>query len=29
MIHRAWKWVMRFDLSDKDWALLGPLFPKS
>jgi len=27
MIHRARKWVMRFDLSDKDWALLEPLFP--
>ena len=23
MIHRAWRWVMRFDLSDEDWALLG------
>src|ERR1039458_4589926 len=29
MIHRAWRWVMRFDLSDEDWALLEPLLPKS
>jgi len=25
MIHRAQRWVMRFDLSDEDWALLEPL----
>src|ERR1035437_2455948 len=29
MIHRAWRWIMRFDLSDEDWALLEPLLPKS
>src|ERR1035437_7832497 len=29
MIHRAWRWVMRFDLSDEDWALLEPLLRKS
>ena len=29
MIHRAQRWVMRFDLSDEDWALLEPLLPKS
>src|ERR1700704_342941 len=29
MIHRAWRWVMRFDLSDDEWALLEPLMPKS
>src|ERR1019366_777723 len=29
MIHRAWRCVMRFDLSDEDWALLEPLLPKS
>src|ERR1700675_256924 len=29
MIHRARRWVMRFDLSDEDWALLEPLLPKS
>src|SRR5476649_2134910 len=29
MIHRAWRWVMRFDLSDEDWALLEPLMPAS
>src|ERR1022692_187818 len=29
MIHRARRWIMRFDLSDEDWALLEPLLPKS
>src|SRR4249920_3046962 len=29
MIHRARRWVMRFDLSDDEWALLEPLMPKS
>src|SRR5450631_1111968 len=29
MIHRARRWVMRFDLSDEDWAVLEPLLPKS
>src|SRR5476651_659722 len=29
MIHRARRWVMRFDLSDEDWTLLEPLLPKS
>ena len=29
MIYRARRWVMRFDLSDEDWALLEPLLPKS
>src|SRR5665811_693499 len=29
MIHRARRWVMRFDLSDEDWAHLEPLLPKS
>jgi transposase len=29
MIHRARRWVMRFHLSDEDWALLEPLLPKS
>ena len=29
MIHRARRWVIRFDLSDEDWALLEPLLPKS
>src|SRR3972149_8920279 len=29
MIHRARRWVMRFDLSDEEWALLEPLLPKS
>ena len=29
MIHRARRWVIRFDLSDEDWALLVPLLPKS
>jgi len=29
MIHRGWRWVMRFDLSDDEWALLEPLMPKS
>src|SRR6059058_5665497 len=29
MIHRARRWVMRFDLSDEEWALLEPLMPKS
>ncbi len=28
MIFRARRWVMRFDLSDEDWALLEPLLPK-
>ncbi len=29
VIHRHWRWIMRFDLSDEDWALLEPLLPKS
>src|SRR6187401_2954470 len=29
MIHRAWRWLMRFDLSDDEWALLEPLMPES
>src|SRR3974390_2508453 len=29
MIHRLRRWIMRFDLSDDEWALLGPLMPKS
>src|SRR5665213_1158994 len=29
MIHRHRRWIMRFDLSDEDWALLEPLLPKS
>src|ERR1700752_5059292 len=29
MVHRARRWVMRFDLSDDEWALLEPLMPKS
>ena len=29
MIHCARRWIMRFDLSDEDWALLEPLLPKS
>ena len=28
MIHRTWKWAMRFDLSDEEWALLEPMVPK-
>src|SRR4029077_5084832 len=29
MIHRARRWIMRFDLSDDEWALFEPLMPKS
>src|SRR5512141_3524146 len=29
VIHRARRWIMRFDLSDEEWALLEPLLPKS
>ena len=29
MIHRRWRWIMRFDLSDEEWALLEPLMPRS
>src|SRR5271169_3541270 len=29
MIHRLRRWIMRFDLSDEEWALLEPLLPKS
>src|ERR1700687_527560 len=29
MIHRARRWIMRFDLSDEEWALLEPLLPQS
>src|SRR5208337_3493284 len=29
MIHRGRRWIMRFDLSDEEWALLEPLLPKS
>ena len=29
MIHREWRWIMRFDLSDEEWALLEPLMPKA
>src|ERR1700674_4402639 len=29
MIHRGRRWIMRFDLSDDDWALLEPLLPEA
>jgi transposase len=29
VIHPAWRWIMRFDLSDDEWALLEPLMPQS
>jgi transposase len=29
VIHRVWRWIMRFDLSDDEWALLEPLMPRS
>jgi transposase len=29
MVHRARRWIMRFDLSDEGWALVEPLLPKS
>src|SRR6202795_2758337 len=29
MIHRVRRWIMRFDLSDEEWARLEPLLPKS
>src|SRR6202521_5828250 len=29
MIHRGRRWIMRFDLSDDEWALLEPLLPKA
>src|ERR1700691_5493369 len=29
MIHRARRCIMRFDLSDDEWALLEPLMPQS
>src|SRR5271165_7335393 len=29
MIHRMRRWIMRFDLSDEEWALLEPLLPMS
>src|ERR1019366_1246531 len=29
VIHREWRWIMRFDLSDEEWALLEPLMPQA
>src|SRR5471032_2738162 len=29
VIHRGWRWIMRFDLSDDEWALLEPLMPEA
>src|ERR1700674_5791529 len=29
VIHRKRRWIMRFDLSDEEWALLEPLFPQA
>src|SRR5262249_26434252 len=29
MIHPGRRWIMRFDLTDEEWALLEPLMPKS
>src|SRR5471030_1458727 len=29
VIHRCRRWIMRFDLSDEDWALLEPLMPEA
>src|SRR5260370_4001200 len=29
MIHAPRRWIMRFDLTDEEWALLEPLMPKS
>jgi transposase len=29
VIHPAWRWIMRFDLSDEEWTLLEPLMPQS
>src|SRR5471032_1787590 len=29
VIHRCRRWIMRFDLSDEDWALLEPLMPQA
>src|SRR5437763_2667046 len=29
VIHPSWRWIMRFDLSDEEWALLEPLMPQS
>jgi hypothetical protein len=28
MIHRVRRWIMRFDLSGEEWALLEPLLPR-
>src|SRR6266853_4642955 len=28
MIHAPRRWIMRFDLTDEEWALLEPLMPK-
>src|SRR6267154_4286260 len=25
VIHPAWRWIMRFDLSDEEWTLLEPV----
>jgi len=29
VIHRERKWIMRFDLSDEEWAVLEPLMPEA
>jgi len=29
VIHRDRRWIIRFDLSDEEWALLEPLMPDS
>jgi transposase len=29
VIRRGRRWIMRFDLSDDEWALLEPLMPKA
>src|SRR5260370_34093003 len=29
MIHAPRRWIMRFDLTDEEWALLEPLMPKA
>lgn len=29
MVLRMRRWIMRFDLSDEEWALLEPPLPKS
>jgi len=25
MIHTRWRWIIRFDLADEEWALLDPV----